>query len=342
MKVGLPLFPTPSILPIRVWPKWDESLAGYLIRLTSQYNLKSPAPIRRAITNKPMGTPNCNDLSIMSRYCGIPEGDLLDLFGMDKRVDQGHSQWRIGHSWINQERYVSSRALSYCPQCLRENNYLKASWEIVFTSVCNEHGCNLTYVCPSCHKPPNWFRSSVMKCQCGADLTKISSTPSAVAGDYCSRMIINKAYGLSDGGLTPDFPNALKQTISDLSLEAWLELIWFLGESVPIAAKGRFAHGRKKPGPGQHQLVVDRAIQVLMDWPNAFYNYLDMRANVPTNSTLPRVQFGPIHNYFRRQPVTSELIFLRNAYIQYLYDYCVQKGCNIERVEEFRQMSFKF
>jgi excisionase family DNA binding protein len=57
-----------------------------------------------------------------------------------------------------------------CPECLKENCYIRSLWSIRFYTTCHLHERQLLDTCPSCSSRLDWMRPALDKCSCGYDL----------------------------------------------------------------------------------------------------------------------------------------------------------------------------
>ena len=57
----------------------------------------------------------------------------------------------------NKGGYNKTFGYRYCPFCLKENEYLKKEWRLVFSTVCLKHKVFLLDRCPNCNKPLSPF-----------------------------------------------------------------------------------------------------------------------------------------------------------------------------------------
>jgi len=75
--------------------------------------------------------------------------------------------------WLkNKPRIWNHHQARFCPECLAAYPLWLASWEIYFYDVCHFHGVWLVDRCTSCGDPIHWNRPSLLRCQCGSDLTQ--------------------------------------------------------------------------------------------------------------------------------------------------------------------------
>lgn len=70
--------------------------------------------------------------------------------------------------------------IRFCPLCLKEKDYFKDVWRVMFINICNEHQCYLHNSCPKCNHPidisKNSYKLHYTQCwHCGFNLiqTKI-------------------------------------------------------------------------------------------------------------------------------------------------------------------------
>jgi len=296
-------------------PHKDESLIGYIIRLTELHKLKSPSPILRLIHGKRYKIPSQKDITKFASIVGCNPNVIANLFGFGSRNSEYQRVWRLGNEWITKPYFISSRTLSFCPICLREKPYLRSVWELVFYQACSIHNVQLIHVCSYCNKPPQWTRSSVTKCTCGAPFTEEHCRPAENHSLLISTLIHNR---ISDKSLTNEgmaSNNAINK-LAHLTIDGLFKTIWLLGEilenNVYAASNGELP--KKKLNA---TLVMEKFFKTLVDWPDRFFYKLNKfsRQSVTnkSNSYINRT-FGPVHRYFTEEMDSKEFVFLTSAY----------------------------
>lgn len=147
-------------------PYADESLPGYLVRLTEAngYQLSWWLP-----------------LAGLSRHLFIagwesllrPTTDFTRLAQCTGRAVAVFDEW----CWLT----LAAGALDYhrpqvCGRCLAEAAYCRRVWDEMAVTVCPRHFVRLLDVCPVCQQPLRWRRNLVGVCHCGADWRSCPTT----------------------------------------------------------------------------------------------------------------------------------------------------------------------
>ncbi len=142
-------------------PYVNESLAGYILRLSEKNYYQSPNWILQLAAspgNRQIQLNHYGDKpSLLSQLTGRDEAVLKSIaFGA---TNQGNAMsYRLYH-----------RATQLCPDCLKESLYARLLWDSPMSRICPIHRCNLINKCPQCQQLINWSRPGVAKCQCGFD-----------------------------------------------------------------------------------------------------------------------------------------------------------------------------
>ncbi len=157
-------------------PYPDESLAGYVIRLTEANYYESPSRIfqmsgvRQRVIYANIFNQQKDNLSRLSFLCDVPETVLWSMtFPV---VNQNHHRSRQTIKVFG--NVVSTKTLDYlwvkfCPICLQASPYYRLIWNLSVVTACPFHCCLLIDKCPACQLPIQWFSPSVVRCSCQFD-----------------------------------------------------------------------------------------------------------------------------------------------------------------------------
>jgi len=161
-------------------PYPDESLAGYIIRL-SERNAYTSHTWMLGLLRERSGchvasaaeaTRNPQVIAAVEAMAGLPERSLADR----SFVSWSHIQsWPCGEpDWdARPEKAFQRDHPMICPACLEEAPYARRLWDLAHLPVCTRHGIALVDSCPDCGKPISWRRTAVSRCNaCGADLRR--------------------------------------------------------------------------------------------------------------------------------------------------------------------------
>ncbi len=148
-------------------PYEDESLPGYLVRLTEAncYQLHWWLPLagfspRLLVTGWEVLLRPTTQFAKLAQLTGSAE-TVFETWRA--------SVWQRG-GWQFQQPQV-------CGLCLREAAYCRSLWDEQAVTVCPRHHVRLWERCPACTQPLRWRRSQVSRCVCGADWRNHDAPP---------------------------------------------------------------------------------------------------------------------------------------------------------------------
>ncbi|MDB9323933.1 TniQ family protein [Nodularia spumigena] len=155
----------PAQLLLRTPPPYeDESLAGYLIRLSESNYYDSPNWILQLaglqINRGILLAKNPYEPSQLSQLIQMTDEQITVMASLPHQLVAN----------MNSHQYtVYKFALKLCPYCLIELPYCRKIWDWDLVQACYLHQCVLVKKCPSCHKNIKWSRPAVTRCRCGFD-----------------------------------------------------------------------------------------------------------------------------------------------------------------------------
>lgn len=321
-------------LLFRAVPYEDESLPGYILRLTDLNDYESTAWIlwmahlreftRRRIVSlclKPKA--NLTGLAVLS---GAREDAIRALQYQPTSIVKSRLMGdydAFGNSLPLYTIRIQNPKL--CPLCLREQPYIRKVWDLGMVTACPIHSCLLLGGCPSCGKPFSWFRKRVCECvRCGLDWRKVE--PSTVpAHELAVSWNFHRLCGLSCGADLPSGDEG-KNRLLDLDLRTFMRSLLFVASQFD----GRIDTTGKSFVPKQgnahlHELLI-KGFHVFDDFPRNFYQFLDWRRVNPgpsIGSKHPNVKgwaktFYGYKSALFMQMVAPEFDFLRNAFNDYI------------------------
>lgn len=158
-------------------PNIDESLFGYILRLSDQNGYDTPKTIfqiarmdrRKFSTNIP--------LKPLTEILGKP-ADYLDIISLQIESN-GISQLQIlGHRFDKRLRVktIDVTKAWFCPDCVKEKGYIDGFWGLRMAVACPVHHSLPLMACPDCNKPIAWVRRGLLTCKCGGHLDQLSAT----------------------------------------------------------------------------------------------------------------------------------------------------------------------
>lgn len=143
-------------LPFRPAPESDESLHGYVLRLTHWYEFPSAARFAREVLD--CAVPGCIPLRSVRN-----DQLLAGLRAAGALAHEEHfCQWgRLNeeHRIFDDRRIVKDISIDQpriCPGCLLDHGYFRYKWQLAHVVECSEHKMPLLGSCPVCASPFKW------------------------------------------------------------------------------------------------------------------------------------------------------------------------------------------
>ncbi|MDJ0574364.1 MAG: TniQ family protein [Xenococcaceae cyanobacterium MO_234.B1] len=159
---------TPQKLLRTPSPYADESLAGYILRLSEKNYYQSPHWILQLAGYRG------NRVLQFDRYDNKPT-KLNQLTGTDNKLLKSKAFGATTEDNITSYG-VYKKATQLCPDCLKESPHARLFWDSKISRVCPIHQCNLINRCPQCQQAIKWSRPGVVKCECGFDFRHAPTT----------------------------------------------------------------------------------------------------------------------------------------------------------------------
>jgi hypothetical protein len=94
-----------------------------------------------------------------------------------------------------------SRNDAVCPECLKDDTYLRSYWEHVYVTACPAHRIQLIDRCPTCGDVLSPNRERLEQCPCGTDLRLLSGVDATKHQIWLSALIASD--GQSSEGIAP-------------------------------------------------------------------------------------------------------------------------------------------
>lgn len=164
-------------------PYHDESLAGYIVRLTERNFYEQANNIYvmsglSEITEVSRGNGNflnplVHNLERLSELTNCSIDELLKL-SFSSVQKNSVSSFQFYNQPIFKEM-ILLRNTKVCPECLRDTAYHRKHWDLVPVTACIYHRKVLIDICPNCNKVISWSRTKVLECKCGQLLTQIKA-----------------------------------------------------------------------------------------------------------------------------------------------------------------------
>lgn len=213
-------------------PYPDESLAGYIIRLTETNYYSSSKWIFKMSGLRARGiyanvfNHEKDDLSGLSNISDVEAGILWSMAfpGITFNYSKVVKRAKVFGNVIPTDA-INHNQVQLCPICLQEEPYYRLIWGLSVVSACPLHHCLLIDRCPQCQLQILWSRPSVVLCSCQFDWRK--SRPVIVESEQIalSRYIYKMCHL---DGLLPeeDFSISLDNPVSQLNLGSLVNLLF--------------------------------------------------------------------------------------------------------------------
>jgi hypothetical protein len=90
------------------------------------------------------------------------------------------------------------RSPQVCPDCIDENGFIEAAWDLAWITCCPIHRRRLVDVCATCGLGLSWNRPAMAKCKRGHDLTSAHAVPASDAEVDLAAFFMDKLYAGDD------------------------------------------------------------------------------------------------------------------------------------------------
>lgn len=251
-------------LLVRGQPSAEESLLGFLIRLTESNNLSSPERLYRLIQGSSPTYPSRHDLLKFAHVSGCSFSDLDIRHYRHTLADNCKGSFNYFGNSLSRECFLTFFYPRICPECLSETEIALAIWDLTLVTTCHHHLIRLADTCGSCGKRLSWKRNRICYCNCGFDLRHSPRSSSSGFPAFFSQHISRKLDLRSPVPriTAPD----IYQDFWSLSLNAQFALVWLLGRLAPNHAHLKNGHGRAKLGVGAATSVLEAAASTMARW----------------------------------------------------------------------------
>lgn len=288
-------------LVVKLPPYSDESLVGYLIRLSEENGYESPSVV--------LGVAGCDVQHMRSSkiQTELLYGVLGGRYEQELRlIAYNHDEMQDSRFFKLNGQYVHSmhmrtKAVSICPECVIKYGYIHVYYDVKYAVACPEHRRYTIRVCPRCGKCLTNKRPGLLLCKCGRDL---SGERGDVVEDSNTLALLHYLYGrLSSSGLmkVPSVKNLPLKNLDVLELNVLLGLILRLGR----------ASTNELWNQEGVLSAVEAASLALSNWPNGLYQYLEKyhgNSEVEQESLGFRKQFSRFYNWMTKSNLPSDKV----------------------------------
>ncbi|WP_212125352.1 MULTISPECIES: TniQ family protein [Bacillus cereus group] len=249
-------------------PLEDESLAGYILRITDYNGYENSSWIytMAQIKKKKIvrGDAGKISLELLSNITGITERELWSMTFNDKIMDTTNVRFiRTGF-----KLGINLYADKICPACFNENFYQKKIWNYTVNVICPIHNLYLVNECPRCNNKISSIRKTLKKCNCGFELKLLDHVK--VEEDCISfvQFFYNLYYEIKTFDTQIDAIWNLKFVeLINLMITIWLRIGGYNKEKRPIVDFSMQNEVEKK--------IILQIYEIFTHWPHKFYAFLD-------------------------------------------------------------------
>lgn len=260
-------------------PQPDESLIGYILRLSESNYYETPRWILDLADLKIESLRHgwrklCDDrvdFTLFRQITGLSEEEVNEMkhrITRNVNDEDCDTQWDIPLSSLRFKRPI------VCPDCLRENAYCRKFWDLPIITVCPEHHVLLLDICPNCQEQITWNRKCVNRCVCGYDWREIRSPELPPAQRRAGHLLI-RSCGVSESEQAMMRPPPTP--FSQLSLGDLTRVMLCLAPFVsvgepwmdPLLMENHLLHQ-----------TLEQSVAILDGWPDEFHRLCDQHSNM--------------------------------------------------------------
>lgn len=288
--------PSEPLLQFHPRPEEEESLRGYLFRLTEANFYASPTWFNKLEPSLKRISSDPDVIDSVARLAGLSS------------LEQNYLRYPYGIDDLSMP-FLSANG-RICPLCVQEKGFLDAMWDVAFVCACPKHEVLLVDSCHSCGAPIRWNRHHMTQCRCGADLTK-AETSKANQQIIILNILAWKIAGRDIANFRK--PENLPETeLFSLNLNQLCAFYRFLAAS----ALGNIKLNKTKPGSINDAVFYLKNISaVLTDWPTGFHRIIDTQHQQGEGL---RQAFGKLYKSLYESLLDKQFRFVQKAFEDYL------------------------
>jgi len=267
-------------------PHNDESLLGYMLRVSEENGYQSPVDIARLA--------GMSAQHIKSRH--LPVRKLAPIVGLDSQDLDRYSylsdpadpasRLKLNHHDLGQRAQVHhlGGAARICPLCIEEDGFIDSFWDLAISIACPRHSLKALFNCHSCNSQIEWARPGLLFCKCGAKYSQAPMEKADIATVELMQIVYAKTHDKSILGLKQKSRFPLEK-FEDIGLGQFLHMLRtfaFLSNGYQKAALlGEYEYLTN---------IVECFNSIFSNWPNGFISYLQ-GDNKLTYSNKPSQNF---------------------------------------------------
>lgn len=314
-------------LLISDFPSTDESLLGYIVRLTELNRYDRPAWITQEarlsniVNGHSIVANDAVDLKPLARLSGRSINDFHCLLYQSADGANGTCAPRIIYSQPVPYYVLRLRQPKICPACIGEESYCRRIWDLALVTTCPTHRCLLIDKCPECGRSISWNRNNVSRCPdpCGCYWSRITLQS---VDDLALKVTRHIHYLCGNPCSNTLYENQLSASpLSDLRLDGFISCLLFIACQLDHSSNTMSKELMLSSDNGRVHDLVTRALPVFYGWPDNFFSFLDGRRmqNSENKVYRPRLAFST-YRYSLYKNLSSECFdFLRAAFEEYVF-----------------------
>jgi hypothetical protein len=253
-------------------PHPDESLMGYIIRLTEENGYDTPSWIFDLAGLKTDAGRGGWSAFYRPDFDPAPLARVLGLtcseFDSLKYGEGPGTRSVIFSDRSLPVEFIRFSAPKVCPACLRQANYYRRSWDLLPLTACPNHGLMLIDVCTGCGRRISWSRRKVSVCRCGFDWRNCRPSGADADALEASRQVFRLCQQTDlipagEGEGNPLYGLSLENFCRALTLLAGYHLFIGGGGWLKSKTENRNCHE-----------AYSRAWRAFAEWPAGFYRFL--------------------------------------------------------------------
>ena len=343
----------------RVAPKADESLLGYIVRLTESNDYDTPSWILQLADIQEYMQCKVNfsfndklALLKLATLTGVELDKLTSLVYQPVDYSKRKSCNHLVFGSPAPKYIIRPQLVKVCPGCLRESVYVRKIWELTLVTSCPIHKCLLLDHCPNCARRLPYNRKTVSCCTCNFDWRGVHPKRIKSVELATSRQI----YALCNlpGSIYCTSEEAKHNPIYTLRLLDFTLALFFIASQY----KAILCTGVKRRIDTQgkcfnfpmtnaeiHQLLC-KGFSAYDNWPINFFAFLDWRREQGRNSKYTKGlsrDFAEYKYVLYKQLDSPSLHFIREAFEEYLSArWCGGYASNIKRINEAARQKARY
>lgn len=300
-------------------PYRDESLSGYLTRLTEEnmYEKVSWIYEKAGLVKKNFTLINSKEHSLdhLSRITDISKKKLWQLTFFNELGDDYESDKSL-YNTLSYKYGTNSIYSNICPFCLKKNNYVRKIWDLNIYLTCHYHNVILIDKCAKCGSKIPHYRSNVSKCKCGFDFKE--SVPIKISSNdvELSKLLYSKMF---DYKIRSNSQDALHL----MEIKYLICLIMFISGRIHLNNFKQNIDFKSSPENKDYYLAIQYSYRIFSKWPYSFIEFLeDYRVNPKDNrNSGVKTEFGSFYTGLYEKFTHQQYNFLRNEFENYLIKY---------------------